>query len=313
MAAPVILGRPRELQRWSDRVRASGMTLGLVPTMGALHAGHRSLIERARRECDRVVVSIFVNPAQFGPGEDLDRYPRTLEADLALCGECGVDAVFVPTVEAMYPGGATTRVEVGGSLGGVLEAEHRPGHFGGVATVVTKLLTAARPARAYFGQKDAQQCAVVRRLAADLDTGAEIVVCPTVRDADGLALSSRNVYLSPDQRRQALAIPRALGAAARAWEAGERSPDRLREIAARVLGEAPELRPDYVAVVDPETFDEPSDGCVRCEILIAARIGGTRLIDVIRPGLDDPPVVDGEGCPSGETDTESNAACSASS
>jgi pantoate--beta-alanine ligase len=304
---PLIIDTPAALRLQCARVRRSGLSLGMVPTMGALHAGHRSLIERARADCDRVVVSIFVNPTQFGPGEDLSRYPRPFEDDVDACAEAGVDIVFAPSPGDMYPEGFDTGVHVGGALGTTLEAMHRPGHFVGVATVVAKLLTAALPDRAYFGHKDAQQCAVVRRVVADLDVGTEIVVCPTVRDADGLALSSRNAYLGPEERRTALAIPRALAAAAAAWKAGERSASALRTIASEILAASPGLRPDYVAVVDPETFSDPLDGCVRCEILIAARIGGTRLIDVLSPGLDDPPVVDGEGCPSAGTDTESNA------
>ncbi len=184
------------------------MTVGLVPTMGALHRGHRSLVERAMAECDRVVVSIFVNPAQFAPGEDYERYPRSLEADIALLTGSGVHAAYAPSLDAVYPPGGLTQVHVGGAAGEELEARLRPGHFDGVGLIVAKLLVAARPDRAYFGQKDAQQCAVVERLARDLDTGVQIVVCPTLRDDDGLALSSRNVYLSDDERRQALAIPR---------------------------------------------------------------------------------------------------------
>src|ERR1035437_3461551 len=198
---------PEELRRRCDRIRAAGLSLGLVPTMGALHAGHRQLIQRSRVECDRTAVSIFVNPTQFGPAEDFDRYPRPLDTDLAVCAELGVDLAYVPSAAAMYPEGFSTRVNPRGALAETLEGARRSGDFDGVATVVTKLLVTARPDRAYFGHKDAQQCAVVRRLAADLDTGTEIVVCPTVRDADGLALSSRNARLDPAERLQALAIP----------------------------------------------------------------------------------------------------------
>jgi pantoate--beta-alanine ligase len=214
---PRQLTTPEELRRWSERCRAAGLLVGLVPTMGAFHAGHRSLIKRARADCDRVVVSIFVNPRQFGPGEDIDRYPRSLDKDLALLTEERVDAVFVPSVDAMYGQSSATTVRVDDSIGGLLEGAHRPGHFDGVALVVAKLLIAGRPQRAYFGQKDAQQCAVVRRVARDLDTGVEIVVGPVVRDHDGLALSSRNVYLDADERRRALAIPAGLSAAAAAF------------------------------------------------------------------------------------------------
>src|SRR5438105_5921254 len=178
----VRLATPDQLRRWSLRCHAAGMTVGLVPTMGALHRGHLSLVERAVAECDRVVVSVFVNPAQFAPGEDFESYPRTLDQDLAALSDAGVHALFAPSVETVYPPGSATVVHVDGPLGRVLEAEHRPGHFDGVALVVAKLLAAARPDRAYFGQKDAQQCAVVRRLAADLDTGVQIAVCPVVRE-----------------------------------------------------------------------------------------------------------------------------------
>jgi pantoate--beta-alanine ligase len=286
---------PAELRRQCDRIRGAGLSLGLVPTMGALHAGHRSLILRSRAECDQTAVSIFVNPAQFGPGEDFDRYPRNLDADLAVCAELGVDLVYAPGVAAVYPEGFSTRINLRGALVETLEGAHRPGHFEGVATVVAKLLIAIRPDRAYFGHKDAQQCAVVRRLAADLDVGTDIVVCPTVRDADGLALSSRNAYLDPGDRRQALAIPAALAAADAAHRAGETDPERIRQLVLRCLAESPALVVDYVAVVDAETFDPATAVSVRCEILIAARIGGTRLIDVVTPGADERWVVGPEG------------------
>ncbi|MGI8848067.1 MAG: pantoate--beta-alanine ligase [Candidatus Dormibacteria bacterium] len=294
---PIILRTPAELQHWSDRVRGSGMTVGMVPTMGALHRGHASLMQRAREENNRTVVSIFVNPTQFAPGEDFGRYPRELEIDLQRCAAEGVNVVFAPSVADMYVRGAVTTVHVGGGLTEVLEGSYRPGHFDGVATVVTKLLAAARPDRAYFGRKDAQQCAVVRRLVLDLGLGCTVVICPLVRDPDGLALSSRNRHLSAGHRTQALAVPRALAVAAQNWRAGERSPRRLRDIVFAELAASPDLRVDYVAVVDPDTFGDAGDGCVRCEILVAARIGGTRLIDVIAPGVDDPPVVDREGSP----------------
>ena len=290
--APPQLTTPAELRRWSLRCHAAGMSVGLVPTMGALHAGHASLIGRARDECDRVVVSIFVNPAQFGPGEDLARYPRPLEADLALVAAMGAHAVFAPDVDAMYQPGRATAVHVGGDLTERFEGASRPGHFDGVALVVTKLLVAARPDRAYFGHKDAQQCAVVRRLARDLDTGVEIVVCPTIRDPDGLALSSRNAYLSPDDRARALAIPRGLAAAAACFESGERAAAVLIEAARRPL-EAVDAAIDYVALVDPETFKDVETPAPGCEILVAARIGNARLIDVLQLGVDAAPVVFG--------------------
>ena len=235
------------------------MTVGLVPTMGALHAGHRALLRRARAECDEVVMSLFVNPAQFGPGEDFDRYPRDAGRDRAVAAEEGVDRVFAPTVAEMYPAGFSTAVTVG-ELGAAFEGIHRPGHFAGVATVVLKLFNLLRPDVAYFGQKDAQQLAVIRRMAADLDVGVEVRAVETVREDDGLALSSRNAYLSPEERRRAPSLHRALAA---------RDPSL-------VEGDV-----DYVAVVDADTFAEvePRAGAL---VIGAARFGSTRLIDNIR-------------------------------
>ena len=281
---------PDQLGRWSLRCHAAGMTVGLVPTMGALHRGHLSLVLRALADCDRVVVSIFVNPAQFAPGEDFLSYPRDLEADLDHLRAAGVHAVFTPSVETMYPPGGSTSIHVGGPAGERLEAEHRPGHFDGVALVVAKLLVSARPDRAYFGQKDAQQCAVVRRLAQDLDTGVQIIVCPTVRDDDGLALSSRNAYLSPAERQRALAIPRGLALAAELFEAGERGSKPLTAAVEREL-QSVGATIDYIAVVDPEPFIEAEKAAPGCQIVVAARIGTTRLIDVLRLGIDEMPRV----------------------
>ncbi|MGA8014578.1 MAG: pantoate--beta-alanine ligase [Candidatus Dormiibacterota bacterium] len=277
---------PQSLRRRAERIRASGLTLGLVPTMGALHAGHRSLIQRACAECDRTAVSIFVNPTQFGPGEDYERYPRSLEADLEVCAAVGVDVVYTPSVDAVYPPGSVTGVTVSGALTHTLEGAIRPGHFDGVATMVAKLLVAVRPDRAYFGHKDAQQCAVVRRLAADLDFGTEIVVCATVRDPDSLALSSRNVYLDREARRQALAIPAALASAHALHRAGETVSERLIQAAMRRLADSPDLAVDYVAVVHPDSFAPVSAAVDRSEMLIAARIAGTRLIDAVTLGAD---------------------------
>ncbi|MFI5312931.1 MAG: pantoate--beta-alanine ligase [Candidatus Dormibacteria bacterium] len=290
---PRRLATPDELRRWSERCRAAGLSVGLVPTMGALHAGHRSLLQRARVDCDRVVVSIFVNPRQFGPGEDIDRYPRTPEADLAMLVAEGVDAVFVPTVEAMYGSAPATSVIVDTSLTGILEGAHRPGHFDGVALVVAKLLIACRPHRAYFGQKDAQQCVVVRRLAADLDTGVSIVIGPVVRDRDGLAMSSRNGYLSRTERSRALAIPAGLSAAAAAFAAGEHRAAVLCD-QVRAPMEAAGFAIDYVAAVDGESLAAVDVARLGCQILVAGRMGTTRLIDVIRLGIDAAPL-DGVG------------------
>jgi pantoate--beta-alanine ligase len=284
-----LLHTPAGLRRWSVGRHAAGQTVGMVPTMGALHAGHLGLIDRAVAENDRVVVTIFVNPAQFGPSEDFARYPRSLDADLAVARSAGVDAVFAPTVEAMYPLGQVTKVHVDGPLGNDLEGASRPGHLDGVALVVSKLLVAGLPDRAYFGQKDAQQSAVVRHLARDLDTGVEIVICPTVRDPDGLAISSRNVYLSQEDRVRARAIPTSLGAALGQFDRGERGAATLKS-AVRAALEAAGLEVDYVAVVEPNEFTEVETAVPTNQIVLAARIGGTRLIDVVRLGVDTAPV-----------------------
>jgi len=286
-----VLRTPTELRLQSERWRAAGLVVGLVPTMGALHEGHRSLLRRARAECDRVVASIFVNPTQFAPGEDLSRYPRPLDRDLEILADERADAAFVPPVEAMYPEGAVTAVKLTGPLADSLEGAARPGHFDGVATVVTKLLVAGRPDRAYFGQKDAQQLAVVTRLAADLDTGTQIVPCPLVRDADGLALSSRNAYLGPEERVAALAIPRGLARAARAWADGERDAVRLTTLVREELERSPALAPEYVAVVDPESFHAVAEAVRGCRIVVAGRMPSARLIDTFRLGFDEVPAV----------------------
>ena len=268
-----IVASKAEMQGITDGWRKAGQSVGLVPTMGSLHEGHLSLVRRARAECDRVAVSIFVNPLQFGPAEDFEAYPRDPERDLERLREEGVDAAYLPGVEEMYPPGATTRVRVH-MLDDKLEGAHRPGHFEGVATVVTKLFNTARPHRAYFGQKDAQQVALITRMVRDLDTGIEIVVVPTVRDADGVALSSRNARLSGEERRAARCLVGALRAANLAFLEGERDAARLRSRMVAVLREEPLVRPDYAEVVDPATFESPGTLAV-----LAARIGLTRLID----------------------------------
>jgi pantoate--beta-alanine ligase len=239
--------------------------VGLVPTMGALHAGHAALLEAARRECDTVVASIFVNPAQFGGGEDFERYPRDEGADAALAEAAEVDYLFVPSVKEMYPDDFRTWVDVGGVSEG-LEGSARPGHFRGVATICLKLFNIVRPGRAYFGQKDAQQAAVLERLVADLNLDLEIRVVATVRDEDGLAVSSRNAYLSREERAAALALPRALQRAAEAYRQGEDAVAAARE----VLAEEPRLASEYVELAR-------LDGCLY--VLAAVRSGGTRLID----------------------------------
>ena len=236
--------------------------VAVVMTMGALHDGHAELVKRARAEADSVVVTVFVNPLQFGAGEDLDRYPRTLEADLALCEAHGADLVFTPTPDVIYPETPVVRVTAG-ALGDGFEGASRPGHFDGVVTVVLKLMHLTSPHVAYFGQKDAQQLACIRRMVRDLDVPVEVVAVPTVRDADGLALSSRNVYLTPEQRRAALTLSRALA---------------TRDVAAgRALLDAdPGVDTDYLERVDPATFEVTPDGSL---MVVAARVGTTRLID----------------------------------
>jgi pantoate--beta-alanine ligase len=257
----------------SRRWRRDGLSIGLVPTMGALHAGHMSLVAQACSDNDRVVVSVFVNPIQFGPNEDLELYPTNLERDLELLEKAGVAAVYRPAAAVMYPPGATTRVKVGG-VAEPLEGTLRPGHFEGVATVVAKLFNASEPDRAYFGQKDAQQVAVVKRMALDLDTGVEVRVGPTVREADGLALSSRNAYLAPAERKAAGCLSSALRWAAGAYGAGERDRARLRGGILEILEAEPLARVAYAELVDPGTFEAPGTLAV-----LAVWIGKTRLID----------------------------------
>ena len=253
-------------------------TWGLVPTMGALHDGHLSLVDRAVAECDHVVVSIFVNPLQFGPNEDFETYPRDLDRDLELLAARGVDVCFTPAADRFTPAGLRTMVRVTG-LTEALEGARRPGHFDGVATVVTKLLASSRPDRAYFGEKDYQQLLVVRRLVADLDIGVDVVACPLVREPDGLALSSRNVGLSQQDRRRALALSAALRATAESWDGNA---DAARARLHGALAVAPGVDLDYAEVADPETL-EPLSGTTRgpARALVAARVGGVRLIDNI--------------------------------
>ncbi len=267
-----------QLRAWSRAARAAGKTVGLVPTMGALHEGHASLIRAARSRCGAVAVSVFVNPTQFGPNEDYARYPRAFEADCALVESLGADAVFAPSVEEMYPAGAASFVEVDG-LSSRLDGASRPGHFRGVATVVAKLFVAAEPDLAFFGQKDAAQVAVLRRMTTDLRLATEIIVCPIVRDSDGLALSSRNVYLNSDERRQALALNRAIRWVEAMFAKGQRSAAILIDAARGILSEQPLVRIDYVALVDWDKL-EPVDAAVPGALFaIAARVGTTRLID----------------------------------
>jgi pantoate--beta-alanine ligase len=267
------------------RIGLEGL-VGLIPTMGYLHEGHLSLVRAAADVCDHTVVSIFVNPAQFGPSEDLSRYPRDLQRDLDLLGPLGVDVVWTPSVEAMYPPGFQTWVEVE-QLTRPLEGSMRPGHFRGVTTIVAKLFNAIQPHKAYFGQKDAQQAAVIRQMTRDLSYPIEIVVCPTVREPDGLAMSSRNKYLEGDDRRAALVLSRALQAAGSAFEAGERSAVALRALLSETIAAEPRARLQYVSCADYETLEElESVGGRKALLSMAVLIGPTRLIDnrVLEPG-----------------------------
>ncbi len=254
--------------------------LGLVPTMGFLHDGHLSLIRAAREDCASVAVSIFVNPTQFGPQEDLAAYPRDLERDLALLNGEGVDLVWAPTGDEMYPAGFQTWITVE-HLSAPLEGAHRPGHFRGVATVVAKLLNAFQPSRAYFGQKDAQQARVISRMMRDLNFPTEVVICPTVREADGLAMSSRNTYLSPAEREAATVLYRALLAAAHVFQAGERRAENLRRAMQDILDREPLADTEYVSVADPDSLGELSGEVDRALLSMAVHIGSTRLIDNI--------------------------------
>ncbi len=254
-------------------------SVGLVPTMGYLHEGHLSLARRARAESDHVVASIFVNPTQFGPKEDYQRYPRDPERDLRLLETEGTDVVFMPSAEDMYPDGFDTWVEVGGTLTGRLEAAARPGHLRGVTTVVAKLFEIVRPQRAYFGQKDAQQLAVVRRMAADLNMDIEIVGLPTVREPDGLAMSSRNAYLSPAEREAATVVWRSLCRARELFDEGESRAETIRQAMHAVLAEEPLAEVEYVSVADAETLQELEAPTGPVLVSLAIRMGRTRLID----------------------------------
>jgi pantoate--beta-alanine ligase len=264
-----------------EQARAAGRAVGLVPTMGALHDGHASLIQRARAENAFVVVSMFVNPLQFGATSDLDAYPRDEERDLRKAERLGVDLVFAPSVAEMYPNGEPEVTVDPGPLGRRLEGASRPGHFRGVATVVAKLFDIVGPSRAYFGEKDAQQLAVIRRMVADLNQPVDVVACPTVRDADGLALSSRNGRLTPEQRDAAGCLFLALAAAAELTRNGERETAPLVAVMAREIGATPQARLDYAVVVDDGTFEEVARIERPARALVAARFGDVRLIDTL--------------------------------
>ncbi|MGH7705241.1 MAG: pantoate--beta-alanine ligase [Candidatus Dormibacteria bacterium] len=269
---------PAQLRRLTSRWAGAGEAVGLVPTMGSLHRGHLSLVQAARAACERVVVSIFVNPLQFGQEQDYLSYPRQLDSDLAQLAQLKVDAGYCPSVEDIYPSGFATRVEV--DTGEPLwEARWRPGHFVGVATVVTKLFSATGPCRAFFGEKDAQQAVLVARLAEDLDLGVEVVVRPTVRDPDGVALSSRNQLLSAGGRRAARCLPRALLAAGLGFSGGTGGGEELADLAAEVIRSEPLAQLDYAGVVDPASFSSVQRASAETRVLVAATVEGVHLID----------------------------------
>ena len=277
---PVLIDHPMSMQRWSESQRQQGHTIALVPTMGALHDGHLQLIDLAHRVADVVVVSIFVNPLQFNRTDDFDTYPRPLDADIQCCERRRVDAVFAPTPLAMYPPSFQTVVEPG-DLAERFEGAGRPGHFQGMATVVNKLFNAVKPHTAIFGQKDAQQLAIVRQMVADFDMGIEIVAVPTIREVDGLAMSSRNRRLDANHRRAAVCLSQGLSSAAKLWAAGERHSAVLGSIVQRAIVAEPLARVEYVEVVDPTTF-LPANAVIddhRALIVVAAWFDDVRLID----------------------------------
>ncbi len=267
-----------EMQSLADSLRKQGRAIGFVPTMGFLHDGHLSLINHARQECDATVVSIFVNPTQFGPQEDFDRYPRDEEGDRKKCESAGVDFLFMPRAGDMYPCKPDVFVTVEG-VSGLLEGAVRPGHFRGVATVVCKLFNIVRPHKAFFGQKDYQQCVVLKRMTAGLNMDVEVTMLPTVREQDGLAMSSRNTYLGRDERSAAAAIHRALSAAEHLVRAGVKEPEKVRNKVLAVLREEPSISVDYIEIADPECLAPLDVVGERVVILVAVRIGRTRLID----------------------------------
>lgn len=267
-----------EVREWVDGARRAGCSVGFVPTMGALHEGHADLIRASVTEQDVTIVSIFVNPLQFGPNEDLDRYPRTLAEDTEVVAACGADLIFAPSASEMYPGEQLTFIDVEGITAGLCGAS-RPGHFRGVATVVAKLFNIVQPDVAYFGQKDAQQVAVIERMVRDLAMPIRIVRCPTAREADGLAISSRNRYLSAEERQAAAVLYKALQAGATAIQAGQREADKVRRVMADHLRSEPLARVDYIEIVDEDTFEAISYVNENIVLVGAILIGNTRLID----------------------------------
>ena len=286
-ALPDVVTSPEALRRITSEWTKSGDLVGLVPTMGSLHPGHLSLVARAQRECARVVVSVFVNPLQFGEDEDYLAYPRQLDSDLSRLADLSVQVCYCPTPETLYPKRFATRVAVDAGSD-LWEAARRPGHFVGVATVVAKLFAATGPCRAYFGEKDAQQLAVVRRLALDLDLGVEVVECPTVRDSKGLALSSRNQLLTVRGRESALCLSRALIQAAEKFQAGVVQGDELAREAGSLIKDEPGVELHYAGVVDPSDFQPVAVASADSRVLVAARVEGVNLIDTSR--LDCPPL-----------------------
>jgi len=267
-----------EMRATRHAARRKGKTVGLVPTMGALHEGHLSLVRMARAQCDLVVVSIFINPLQFGPHEDLAKYPRNFDRDRDLLEREGVEVIFAPTVEEMYPAGAITYVTVE-ALSDRLCGRSRPGHFRGVTTVVSKLFHIVEPDRAFFGQKDAAQSVIIRRMVRDLDIPVQVVIGPIVREPDGLAMSSRNAYLDAPQRLSALVLHRSLLAVQERFDRGERKVQALIEAGKQVFSEDPSVRLDYLEIVDPETLDPVDDLSQRALVAVAAFVGKARLID----------------------------------
>ena len=267
-----------DMQSLAETLCREGKTIGFAPTMGFLHEGHLSLMRTARQECDVVVASIFVNPTQFGPNEDLDRYPRDAEGDRKKCESAGVDVLFIPTAAEMYPEKPTVFVTVEG-ISNILEGAIRPGHFRGVATVVAKLFAIVKPHKVYFGQKDFQQCAVIKRMVKGLNMDVEVVALPTVREADGLAMSSRNSYLNRDERRSAAILFRALTAARDLFEAGAAEPEKLKNKTRAVIQGEPGVIIDYVEIADPESLLTPTTASRGTVLLAAVRVGRTRLID----------------------------------
>jgi pantoate--beta-alanine ligase len=283
----VVFSSALAMQAQAIAHRAAGKTIGFVPTMGALHSGHAALIKEARRRSDVVVVSIFVNPAQFGKNEDLTKYPRTFDDDVDLCTSCGADIVFAPTVDEMYPDGFATTVSLDRRLTGVLEGEHRPGHFDGVATVVALLFGVVQPHSAVFGEKDFQQLTVVRRLVRDLKMPVDIIAMPVIRDVDSLALSSRNRFLSAVDRSRAVVVPKAVQAAQDALQDGEHDAARIIAAAQRMIDSEPAAAADYIAIVDPHTFAPVTVVDKTARIVLTVRLGGVRLLDngPLFPGL----------------------------